>query len=333
MTHAVPVKVTADDAHWTPSRAAESRDETDLVDIGIYSTQTGFTIQPSELATWAEEQGFDSVFFGEHLHVHSGLTSAFARGWQIEMPDHYLAISDPLVCATAAAAVTDRLTVGTAVRLLPGHHPLSLAKSVSCVDLVSRGRLVLGVDGVWIAHEPGDDGSDPADRWLIARERVLAMRQIWGNDIAEFHGDFVDFGPVWCLPRPIQPGGPPLLIGAAPSEQIARHIVEYGDGWMPMDGADDLAGGMASIRAEAARVGRPDTELDFTVITACQPSGLSGSVQRVKELAELGFNRVLLLLEAGDPDIQWAELRRFTELLRATGQQLNVAMGDGNLSL
>jgi len=286
-----------------------------MVDIGICSMQTHYTVQPVELARWAEAQGFDSVFFGEHSHLPAKRESQFLL--DVEMPDYFREISDPFVCMTAAAAVTERLTVGTSVCLVPEHHPISLAKTVSCIDLVAKGRQVLGIGAGWNAEELRDHGVEHRDRWKITRERVLAMREIWNNEIAEFHGEFVNFDPLWCSPKPVQPGGPPVLIGAAATPRIARHIVEYCDGWMPMDGQNDLAAGMANIRAEADRVGRQITDFDFTAITAYQLAGVDGSADRIGELAEMGFNRILLLLAPSDPDTQWAELDRFADLRRA----------------
>lgn len=288
------------------------------VDIGICSMQTHYTVQPVELARWAEAEGFDSVFFGEHSHLPAKRETRFLLEGA-EMPDYFREISDPIVCMTAAAAVTERLKVGTSVCLVPERHPITLAKTVSCVDLVAQGRLVLGIGAGWNAEELRDHGVEHRDRWKVTRERVLAMRQIWDNDTAEFHGQFVDFDPLYCAPKPVQPGGPPVLIGAAATERIARHILEYCDGWLPMDGQNDLELGMANIRAEADRVGRPVTDLDFTVITGYQLVGVNGSARRIGELADMGFNRILLLLAPSDTETQWAELRRFAELLRAAG--------------
>ena len=288
-----------------------------MVDIGICSMQTQYTVQPVELARWAEHEGFDSVFFGEHSHLPVERRTRFLL--DAEMPDYFREISDPFVCMTAAAAVTERLTVGTSVCLVPEHHPISLAKTVSCVDLVAKGRQVLGIGAGWNAEELRDHGVEHRDRWKITRERVLAMRQIWTNDVAEFHGEFVNFDPLWCSPKPVQPGGPPVLIGAAATPRIVRHIVEYCDGWLPMDGQNDLEVGMANIRAEADRVGRPLTDFDFTAITAYQLAGVSGSVERIRELAGMGFNRVLLLLAPDDAGAQWAALDRLAELRRAAG--------------
>jgi probable F420-dependent oxidoreductase len=285
-----------------------------FVDIGICSMQTRYTIQPAELARWAEAEGFGSVFFGEHSHVPAKRESEFLlRG--VEMPDYFREISDPIVCMTAAA-VTDRLKVGTSVCLVPERHPITLAKTVSCVDLVAGGRVVLGVGAGWNAEELRDHGVEYRDRWKITRERVLAMREIWGNDLAEFHSEFVNFDPLWSWPKPIQPGGPPVLIGAAAGPRIARNIVEYSDGWMPMDGQVDLEAGMANIRAEAELVGRPIEDFDFTVITGYELAGAAGSAKRIGELVRMGFNRVLLLLAPEPADTQWARLEKFAALLR-----------------
>jgi probable F420-dependent oxidoreductase len=287
-----------------------------MVDIGICSMQTHYTVQPAELARWAEDTGFESVFFGEHSHVPTNRETKFVL--EVEMPDYYREISDPFICMTAAAAVTERIKVGTSVCLVPEHNPIMLAKVTSCVDLVSSGRLVLGIGAGWSAEELRDHGVEHKDRWRITRERMLAVREIWGNEIAEFHGDFVDFDPLYCWPKPVQPGGPPVLIGAAAGPMIARHIVEYCDGWLPLDGLHtDLVGGLANLRAESSRKGRPMSDLDLTVITAYTLAGVEGSVARIAELVSMGFNRVLLLLAPGEPKQQWEELEHHRKLLYA----------------
>jgi probable F420-dependent oxidoreductase len=287
-----------------------------MLDIGLCSMQTHYTIQPAELASWAETHGFESVFFGEHSHVPTKRTTPFVL--PVEMPEYYREISDPFVCMTAAATATDRIKVGTSVCLVPEHHPIMLAKQASCVDLVSQGRLVLGIGAGWSAEELRDHGVAHRDRWEVTRERTLAVREIWQNDIAEFHGDFVDLDPLYCWPKPVQRQGPPILIGAQASPKVIRHIVEYADGWVPLDGLHtDLEKGVAALEDEAARHGRSVSEFDLTVITAYELAGHSRSLDRIAELKLMGFNRVLLLIAPSQPDQQWKELDAHLTLLRA----------------
>ena len=287
-----------------------------VIDVGICSMQTHYTVQPVELARWAEDNGFESLFFGEHSHVPVRRETPFVL--DVEMPEYYREISDPFICMTAAAAVTEHIKVGTAVCLVPEHHPIMLAKECSCVDLVSNGRLIFGVGSGWSAEELRDHGVSHGDRWEITRERVLACKEIWRYDVAEFHGEFVDLDPLYCWPKPTQPEGPRILIGANASPKVVRHIAEYADGWLPLDGLhSDLQSGVNAIARSAEQCGRSIGEFDFTVITAYELAGHSRSVERIAELKEMGFNRVLLLLAPAQPDKQWDMLEGHLALLHS----------------
>ena len=108
-----------------------------------------------------------------------------------------------------------------------------MAKQVATLDFVSGGRLILGVGAGWNQEEMENHGVAFSTRWRILRERILAMREIWTQDEAEYHGEFVDFDKIWAFPKPIQAGGPKILIGAS-SEYVFQRIADYGDGWMPI---------------------------------------------------------------------------------------------------
>ena len=140
------------------------------------------------------------------------------------------------------------------------------------------------------------------------------MKEIWTKDEAEFHGEYVDFDPLWCWPKPVQSGGPPVLIGGGiKPEVIARRVVEYGDGWIPLDGGHDLEGPLSAIRAEAERAGRPIESLDLTV-----GLGLMGEITeaRIQEVIDMGFGRVLLIIPRRGRDEDWATLDRYDALVR-----------------
>lgn len=284
-----------------------------MVDFGFVTIPTHYTIQPVDLARWAEEHGFESVFFGEHTHIPTSRKTPFPLGG--ELPVYYKEFFDPFIALTAAAAVTQKLKVGTSVCLVPEHHPITLAKTISCLDRVSNGRFLFGIGAGWNAEEMADHGVELKDRWRVTRERVLAMREIWTKEVAEFHGQFVNFDPLWCWPKPVQAGGPPVLMGAM-SKWATKRIVEYCDGWIPLDGGYDLVRGIAEIRKEAERVGRPMSEFDLSVITGYELAGVSGTEKRIRELREMGFNRVLFLIEPGAPESQWPVLERYAGLIR-----------------
>ena len=280
-----------------------------MIEFGLMLASTQDTLQPVELARFAEERGFDALFMGEHTHLP---TAPHRYGDAIS--DDYKKFYDPFISLSLAAAVTERLKLGTAVCLLTEHHPITLAKAVATLDHASGGRVILGVGTGWNNAEMENYGILFPERWAVAEERILAMQEIWTHDEAEFHGKYVDFDPLWCWPKPAQAGGPPILIGGGVKpELIARRVVGFGDGWIPLDGGHDLEAPLAAIRAEAERVDRPLDSLDLTV-----GLGLMEAVteQRIREVIEMGFGRVLLILSRQGRDEDWATLERYDKMVR-----------------
>lgn len=285
-----------------------------MVDFGIVTIPTHYAIQPVDLARWAEANGFESVFFGEHTHIPTSRKTPFPLGG--ELPQCYKEFYDPFIGLTAAAAVTQKLKVGTSVCLVPEHHPITLAKTIACLDRVSNGRFLFGIGAGWNAEEMADHGVAFQDRWKVTKERVLAMKEIWKKDVAEFHGQFVNFDPLWCWPKPIQAGGPPVLMGAM-SKWAPKRIAAYCDGWIPLDGPYDLAPWIKSIREEMDKMGRSKDSLDLTAITGYELAGISLSEQRIQTLMEQGFNRITFLLSPNEPTVQWPVLEKCATLIRA----------------
>ncbi len=141
---------------------------------------------------------------------------------------------DPFVALTAAAVVTKRIRLGTGICLVIERDPIVLAKEVASLDVISNGRVILGIGGGWNAEEMEDHGTDFKRRWRILRERVLAMKEIWSKDQPEFHGEFVNFDPIWLWPKPV-----------------------YCDGWIPINRrGHTLAERLKQLREKAERAGR-----------------------------------------------------------------------------
>lgn len=284
-----------------------------MTDFGVLMFPTDYAIQPMPLAMAAEERGFESLFFPEHTHIPASRLSPWPGG--AELPREYWHSHDPYVSLSAAAAVTEFLKVGTGITLVTERDPIVMAKQVASLDTISRGRVLLGVGAGWNAEEMGNHGVAFASRWQVLRERILAMRQIWTEDEAEFHGEFVNFDPIWCWPKPVQPGGPKILMGAS-SQWTWQRIAEYCDGWFPIhqdpqrqaaQGAVDYAAGIASVRAawsEAGRSGAPD----FSIF------GVGADGNRVRELVDLGFNRIIFALPSADADTVLPLLDRYAAL-------------------
>lgn len=283
-----------------------------MVDFGIVTIPTEYSMQPAELGVWAEAHGFESLWFGEHSHIPTSRKSPFPMGG--ELPEFYKRFFDPFIGLSAAAAVTKKLKVGTSVCLVPEHNTINLAKMVACLDRVANGRFLFGIGAGWNAEEMADHGVEFKDRWKVTRERILAMKEIWTKDVAEYHGKFVDFEPLWCWPKPVQASGPPVLMGAW-SKYVPQRVVEYCDGWVPVDARIDLAGGIEAIRAEAARRGQASKQFDLSVLTG-EEMAPRGIETRIGELVKLGFNRILFMISPGSPDKQRPVLDRYAALIR-----------------
>jgi probable F420-dependent oxidoreductase len=198
--------------------------------FGALIFPTDYSIQPVELAQAVEARGLDSLFFTEHTHIPINRKTPWPGGG--ELPKEYSHIHDQLVALTAAAVATKRIKLGTGVSLVIERDPIILAKEVASLDMISNGRVILGVGGGWNVEEMENHGTDFKRRWKILRERVEAMREIWNKDAAEYHGEFVNFDPIWSYPKPVQNGGPPIWLGSDPKKGPER-AVAYCDGWMP----------------------------------------------------------------------------------------------------
>jgi probable F420-dependent oxidoreductase len=290
-----------------------------MADFGIATVCTHYSIQPAELGQWAEAHGFESLWFAEHTHIPTSRKTRYPMG---ELPHYYKEPYDPFIGLTAAATATSKLKLGTSICLVPEHNPINLAKTIASLDRVSNGRFLFGIGGGWIAEEMADHGVEFKERFRVTRERVLAMKEIWTKEVAEYHGKFVNFDPMWCWPKPVQAGGPPVLMGAW-SKWAPKRIAEYCDGWLPLDApyagggaCPDLAGAIETIRSEAIRRGRSKDAFDFSVMTSEELAPASGLEARIRELLKLGFNRVVFLILPPPGAEQWPVLERYAALIR-----------------
>ena len=254
---------------------------------GVSMFPTRYSIGPAELARAVEERGFESLFVPEHTHIPTSRRSPWPGG--PDLPDEYRETLDPFLALTAAAAVTERLLLGTGICLVVERDPITTAKEVATLDLLSGGRFLFGVGGGWNREEMENHGTDPARRFAVLRERVLAMKEIWAHDEAEFHGTHVDFDPLWQWPKPVQRPHPPVLVAGNGPRTLER-VLEYGDGWIPIPGrgAVPLGEGTARLRAEAAERGRPP--IPVTVF------GTRPEPEVIEHYAKAGVDRVLFRL-------------------------------------
>ena len=195
--------------------------------VNLFPTDT--SARPAEVAAEAEARGFGSFWVSEHSHM--PLTTEFPLGG--EVPREYASMLDPFVALASAAQATSRIELGTGILILPQHDPINSAKAVSSIDLLSGGRMTLGIGAGWNEPEMNNHGTAFKSRFKVMRERTEAMKQLWTHEEAEYHGDTVSFDPVWQWPKPVQQPHPQVLIAGAHPRVIER-VARYGDGWMPV---------------------------------------------------------------------------------------------------
>jgi probable F420-dependent oxidoreductase len=252
--------------------------------FGISMFPTDYAIPVPELARAVEDLGFESLFFPEHTHIPSSRRTPWPGG--TELPLEYSHTLDLFVAMAAAAAVTSRLMVGSGICLVIERDPITLAKEVASVDHLSGGRVLFGIGGGWNLEEMENHGTKPTLRWKILRERILAMKQVWTQDEAQYHGQYVNFDPIWSWPKPVQKPHPPILVGGAGPRTLDR-VIEFGDEWMPIAGrsGEILAERIVELQAMAKAAGR-----------APIPVSIFGGLPRpefVEQMAGIGVTRVV----------------------------------------
>ena len=201
------------------------------MDFGVTMFPTDYAIAPDELGRALEERGFESLWVPEHTHIPASRRSPWPGGG--ELPREYWSTYDPFIALMAAAAATRRLRVATGICLVIERDPITTAKEVATLDRLSGARFLFGVGGGWNAEEMEHHGTTFKTRWRLFRERILAMKEIWTKEEAEFRGEFVSFDRIWSLPKPLQKPHPPILMGGDGPTTFDR-VVELADGWMPI---------------------------------------------------------------------------------------------------
>jgi probable F420-dependent oxidoreductase len=273
------------------------------VKFGIIMFVTDESMGIVELARAVEERGFESLFLPEHSHI-----PVEHCPWPggPELPRYYKRSLDLFTALGAAAAVTSRIQLGTGVCLVMQRDPIQLAKEVATLDQISGGRVLLGVGGGWNREEMADHGTDPSKRWKILRERVLACKAIWTQDEAEFHGEYVDFAPMWSWPKPSRV--PPVLVGGDGAGTFER-VLEYGDGWMPLSrfAPGAFATRFAELQKLAADRGRPSVPVSLF--------GAPPEAQVIAECAELGVERCIFFASSAPAEVVLPELDAMAGLM------------------
>ena len=225
------------------------------MDFGVAVFPTDETADPATIARLTEERGFESLFFTEHTHIPVSRRTPYPPGG--ELPREYSRIHDPLVALSFAAAATTTLKLGTGVMLIAQRDPIVTAKAIASLDLLSGGRVLLGVGAGWNEEEMEDHGVEPGRRFGRVRESIEAMRALWSADEASYAGEHIAFDASWSWPKPLQPGGPPVLLGGN-GKRVLERVVRYADAWYPNFLADDdkMIARLDKLRALGEQAGR-----------------------------------------------------------------------------
>jgi probable F420-dependent oxidoreductase len=261
------------------------------MELGLAHFLTDYGMDPVELARKVEERGFESLFLPEHTHIPVSRDTPYPGGG--ELPREYSHTHDPFAALAAMAAVTERIKLGTGVCLIIQRDPIVTAKEAATIDQISGGRFMFGVGAGWNREEMENHGTDYRTRFTRMRESVEAIKAIWTQDEAEYHGKIVDFDPIWCWPKPVQKPHPPVLVGGL-GEKVLDRVVQYGDEWIPnrVQSPEDLGERIAELQRRAEAAGRDP--IPVTVF------GAKPEVRLLERLKEAGVTRSLFYLQPAE---------------------------------
>jgi probable F420-dependent oxidoreductase len=262
--------------------------------VGITLHATDKAMNPVELAREAEARGFHSFYIPEHTHIPTSRRTPAPTGTD-ELSEEYLRSPDPYIALAAAAAVTERILLGTGIGLPAQHDPITFAKELATLDWLSKGRLVFGIGYGWNHEEMENHGIDVKRRRARVRETMLAMEALWANEIASYEGEFVRFEPSWQWPKPVQQPRPRILIGGAAGPKLFSHIAEYADGWMPIGGAG-MAAELERLRESMRERDRDPNDLHIV------PMGIFPTEEKLAYYQEMGVTEAVLRVPSAQRD-------------------------------
>ncbi len=284
------------------------------MEMGVFSFNTEYTIRADELAIEAEARGFDSVWFPEHTHIPASRRTPYPAGG--ELPQEYVHMSDPFVSCGVAAAVTKTLIVGTGVSLIPQHEPLALAKTVATLDRLSNGRFQFGIGAGWNQDEMENHGVAYAERWKVLLEHLAAMKALWTEDEASYHGRYVNFDKVWSYPKPATQPHPPVIMGSFASDYGINRAAKHADGWIPVNALhENLPGDIAKLQAKLREYGRDPATFSISIFDI-----ESTAEDDLKKFADMeGITRAIPRCPTEDRDSVLRWLDRYADIKRRLG--------------
>ena len=272
---------------------------------GVTIFPTDYAMPMTELAQAVEERGFESLWVAEHSHIPTSRKSPWPGGG--DLPKMYYDTLDPFVALTAAAAVTRKIRLATGICLVGQRDLFQTAKQIASLDQISNGRFLFGIGGGWNAEEMADHGTAFETRFRLMRERIEAMKLIWSESEAEYHGKLVDFDPVKTWPKPVQDPPPPIHVGGAFPGAV-RRAIRYGDGWMPIHGRDSIVEQLPALREMAIEAGRDPAEIEITIY------GCPAKPELIESYREAGVHRLVFGLPPEEQGATLSRLDRMREL-------------------
>ncbi|MEU6143231.1 LLM class F420-dependent oxidoreductase [Streptomyces sp. NPDC047081] len=268
--------------------------------IAVTIFLTDETIAPVRLARELEARGFAGLYLPEHTHIPVERTTPYPAGG--ELPPEYGRTLDPFVALGQAAAVTERLGLGTGITLVAQHDPIGLAKQIATLDHLSGGRFTLGLGFGWNVEEAADHGVEWRTRRELVRDRMALMRALWSEEPTAYEGEFGSVRASSAYPKPAQKPrgpvvGPRTLVGGAAGPKLFAHITEYADGWMPIGGRG-LTESLPLLRAAWADAGRDPAALQIV------PYAVFPTPGKLAHYADLGIEEVVVQLPpAGEAEV------------------------------
>jgi probable F420-dependent oxidoreductase len=283
--------------------------------LGVFTFNTEYTISVDRLAVAAEERGFDSLWVPEHSHIPVPDDGQARYPDGNLLPREYKHMSDPWVSLAAAAAVTKTIKLGTCICLINEHNPINLAKAVATVDVLSKGRVIFGVGAGWNVREMKDHGVQFDDRWPQLVDRIAAIKAMWTQEQASHRGKYIEFGPLWSYPKPVQRPHPPITFGTLDTPFGRAQVAKHGDGWLPLTfDIDTTRANIDDVKKRMRALGRDAAKLDISLFFLEEKEQARDTLTKA---IETGAGRAILRLATADEATVLKQLDRYAELLQA----------------
>ena len=278
-----------------------------MTDIGIFYFATEYGHNVVDVARDAEQRGFESLWLPEHTHIPVSRKTPYAGG--AELPEEYAHTLDPFVALAALATATKRIRLATGISLLIERDTITTAKTVATLDLLSNGRAIVGVGGGWNREEAEHHGVEWSTRFQKLEEQIDAIKIIWANEEAAFHGEHIHFDSIWSWPKPLQRPHPPIVLGGE-SDHTLRRVIKHCDGWLPRArNPETVVRGIARLNELAEEADRDPESISVNVF-APRPDA-----ELIDRFKSMGVARIVLWLPPEDSDAVSKRLDGYTRFL------------------